>query len=93
MLALIAAWLYHYFGVNGSGPWYGFWSGTGSDIGELAIVGGLASLVRHKNCEVKHCLRLGRHTTAAGHKVCRRHHPEGAPTAQDVLDAHTAAKG
>lgn len=85
-------WLYHFFGVGGSGPYYGFWSGTGSDIGELAIVGGLLSLVRQHNCEVKGCVRLGRHQTAAGHKVCKKHHPVGAPSAQAVLDAHNAAK-
>lgn len=87
----ILNWLYHYFGVNGSGSYYGFWSGTGSDIGELAIVGGLIGVVRQHNCEVKGCVRLGRHQTAAGHKTCRKHHPDDGLTAQDVLDAHKAA--
>ena len=90
-MIFFATWLYVHFGINGSGPWYGFWSGAGSDIGELAIVGSLLTLVRSRNCEVHGCPRLGRHTTAAGHRVCKRHHPDGAPSAQDVLDAHNAA--
>ena len=27
--------------INESGPYYGFWSGAGSDIGEAAILGGV----------------------------------------------------
>lgn len=85
-------WLYWHTGTNGTGPFYGFWSGFGSDIGEVAIVGGLVTVVRHRNCEVRGCWRLGRHTTAAGHKVCRRHHPDDHLTAKDVHAAHNAAK-
>jgi hypothetical protein len=84
--------IYHYVGVNGSSPWGSFFGDFGSDIGELAIVGGLIGLVRQHNCEVKGCVRLGRHQTAANHRVCKKHHPEGAPSADDVLDAHNAAK-
>jgi hypothetical protein len=61
-------WLYHLFGLSGSGPWYGFWSGIGSDLGELAIVGGIWRLV---NCHESGCLRLGHHYRS--HIVCRRH--------------------
>ena len=77
--------------VNESGPWYGFFSGFGSDLSEVAILGGLATVVRKNNCEVRGCLRLGRHQTAANHHVCRRHHPDDHLTHQDVLDAHAAA--
>ena len=45
--------------------WYGFWSGFGSDLGELAIVGGLIAVVRRHNCEVHRCWRMGRHRTEA----------------------------
>lgn len=87
-------WLLHVLGVdNVAGRWYGFWSGFGSDLGEVAIVGGLASMVRHRNCEVHHCWRLGRHVTAAGHRVCRRHHPEDHLTAAAVRAHHDTAKG
>lgn len=85
---LVAHWLYTFLGVNGSPPWGTFYGDFGSDIGELAIVGGLAGIIRQHNCEVKGCPRLGRHTTAANHKVCRKHHPDDHLTAQAVLDAH-----
>ena len=87
-------WLLHILGVdNLSGRWYGFWSGFGSDIGEAAIVGGLMTMVRHRNCEVKGCWPLGRHATAAGHRVCRKHHPDDHLTAEQAAASHHAAKG
>ena len=90
-------WLLHWLAVhtgtiNEGGPYYGFWSGFGSDIGEVAILGGLATVVRRHNCEVHKCWRLGRHQTAAGHHVCRAHHPDDRLTHQDVLDAHAATR-
>ncbi len=85
-------WLAHFFGLdNLSGPWYGFWSGVGSDIAELAIIGGLITMVRQHNCEVHKCWRLGRHKTAAGHRACRRHHPDGHLTHERLLRAHREA--
>lgn len=88
-------WLYIHFGVVGSGPYYGFWSGAGSDIGELTIVAAILSAVAHQarinNCEVRGCWRLGRHTTAAGHRTCRKHHPDDHLTASDVMKAHLIA--
>lgn len=59
--------------VNESGPYYGFFSGFGSDIGELALVGGLVTLVRSRNCNHKGCWRYGVHTTKNGHKLCKTH--------------------
>lgn len=91
-LLLLVHWAYTFAGVNGSAPWGTFWGDFGSDIGELAIVGGLFGMIRQHNCEVKGCIRLGRHTTAAGHKVCRKHHPDDSLSAQDVLVAHEEAK-
>lgn len=85
-------WLAHWMGLlNAGGPIYSFWSGIGSDVGELTLVVGVISLLRHNNCEVKPCWRLGRHKTAAGHKVCRRHHPDGHLTAEIVAKAHSDA--
>jgi hypothetical protein len=71
-----------------SGPWYAFWSGFGSDLGELAIIGGLVGVYRRHNCEVHRCWRLGRHVTAAGHRVCRPHHPDGHLTAAHIREQH-----
>jgi hypothetical protein len=89
-------WLLHWLAVHTgtvdeSGPYYGFWSGFGSDLGEVAIVGGLLTMVRRHNCEVRGCWRLGRHKTAAGHAVCRRHHPDDHLTAQRVEEEHRAS--
>lgn len=87
---MIWHWLLHVMGVdNVSGPWYGFWSGFGSDIGELAIVGSLLAVVRRHNCHVRRCWRVGRHPVAGtGYMVCRRHHPEDSPSHGDVLRRH-----
>lgn len=85
-------WLAHFFGLdNLSGPYYGFFSGVGSDISELSLVGVMAAHLRAVNCEVHGCWRIGRHATAAGHKVCRRHHPADSLTHADVVEAHAEA--
>jgi len=71
-------WLLHWLAVhtgtvNESGPYYGFWSGFGSDLGEVAIVGGLLTMVRKHNCHQRHCWRIGRHLVD-GTPWCNRHH-------------------
>ena len=78
--------------LNEPGPFYGFWSGFGSDLSEFAIVAGLVTVVRRHNCEVHHCWRLGRHQTAAQHNVCRRHHPDDHLTAEQVHAAHQESR-
>jgi hypothetical protein len=91
--------LSHLLGLdNLSGPWYGFWSGFGSDIGELAIVGGLLAMVRRHNCHMHGCWRIGRHpTTVNGVQfvVCRRHHPQAPDrlTAEHIADAASNEAG
>lgn len=86
-------WFLHLTGAdNVSGTFYGFWSGFGSDLGEIAIVGGLVSIYRKHTCEVAGCWRLQRHRTEGGHIVCRRHHPDGEPSAEDVHRLHREAK-
>jgi hypothetical protein len=86
-------WLYVHTGTgNEAGSYYAFWSGFGSDLGEITLLGAVIALLRHGNCEVRGCWRLGRHATAARHKVCRRHHPGDHLTAEDVHAAHEAAK-
>lgn len=77
--------------TNLSGRTYGFWSGIGSDVGEVTLLGILWATLRRHNCEVKGCVRLGRHSTAANHVVCRKHHPDEHLTAQAVIDAHQEA--
>jgi len=83
-------WLLHVLGMdNLSGTAYGFWSGFGADIGEVVIIGGLVSIARRHNCHVHGCWRIGRHPVdGTGFVVCRRHHPDGAPTHEHVLRRH-----
>jgi hypothetical protein len=92
-MILLAHFLEHFFGLdNLSGPWYGFWSGVGSDISEITLFGILWTILRKHNCEVKKCPRIGRHATAAGHKVCRKHHPDDKLTVEAVKIAHEEAR-
>lgn len=93
-MASILWWVGHLLGIdNGAGPWYLWWSGFGSDLGELTILGALASLYWKHTCHVDRCWRLGRHPVeGTGYQVCRRHHPRGAPSHEDVLDAHARSK-
>lgn len=69
----------HYTGSdNVSGPWYGFWSGFGSDIGEVTLIGVVVAGYRHRNCHVKGCWRLGHPDPEHGHPACRHHHSQSA---------------
>jgi len=62
--------------VNESGPYYGFWSGFGSDIGEATILVGIVTLYRHHNCHVKGCAHLGRRVDGTPYVACPKHHPD-----------------
>jgi hypothetical protein len=62
--------------VNESGPYYGFWSGFGSDLGEATIVVGIVATWRHHNCHVKGCARLGRQVAGTPYLACPKHHPD-----------------
>jgi hypothetical protein len=75
-LHAIGNWLYWFFGIGGGGPHYGFWSGAGSDIGELTIVGVLVVGLRHVDCHDKGCWRIGLHKVdGTPYKAYRKHHP------------------
>lgn len=52
--------------------WYDFYSGIGSDLGELTIV---AVIGHHLNCHAAGCWRPARHHMSG---YCRRH-AKGAP--------------
>lgn len=81
----------HVLGLDDpSGGWYLWWSGPCADLG---LLGGALTLYRRHNCEIAGCPRLGRHITAAGHRVCRTHHPDGPLTVSDVHEAHRQAGG
>src|SRR5262249_19315028 len=99
-------WLAVHLGTDDlSGPWYGFWSGFGSDLAELGIIGAIATgvyqLVRKYNCHEPGCWRVGTHPAADGQfLLCYRHHPDfnGKKPTHEVIErmhrehlAHTAA--
>ncbi len=72
-------------------PWadpegYNFISGPLADI---TLIGGAYALLRHHNCHVTGCWRLGGHPVeGTGYSVCRKHHPHGHPTVEDIHRAH-----
>jgi hypothetical protein len=67
--------------VNEPGPYYGFWSGFGSDLTEFGIIGaistGVYQLVKKYNCHYPGCWRVGNHQAAGGlFSLCHLHHPD-----------------
>ena len=87
-----------FFGLtNPAGHAYAFWSGIGSDIGELTIIGGMIAIYRKHNCHVRGCWRIGRLSVkGTPYVVCHRHHPahQGTrkATVETIAAAHAAAQ-
>lgn len=79
-------WVAVHFGtINGS--YNLFWSGFGSDIGEIAILGALVQATRHANCHQKGCWRVGLHRVGdSPYRVCHHHHP--AMTDRNISAEH-----
>jgi hypothetical protein len=79
---LVGHWVQVHTGtVNEPGPYYGFWSGFGSDLAEFGIIGAIATgvyqLFRKYNCHQPRCWRVGNHPAAGGQfSLCYRHHPD-----------------
>lgn len=67
-------WMAIHLGFINAGPdhYYNFWSGFGSDIGEITVLGAIIGLYRAHNCHTPGCWLLARHTTPEGYKLCRR---------------------
>lgn len=99
ILGPVLHWLAVHTGtVNESGPYYGFWSGFGSDIGEYVIAGsifaGMLHMVTRTNCQVGGTFPHGCKLPALHEvevdgikrRVCHRH--SGHPVLQ-----HTDEKG
>jgi hypothetical protein len=94
-------WLLHLldqYGITDStGRWYAFWSGAGSDIGELALLGAGLEFYRHHTCHVnepRFCWRPGTHPVAGTPlRACRKHHPAVPDriSAEHIQAAHDEA--
>ena len=70
-------WFDTYFVHVLSGKGYQFWSGIGSDIGEVTLIGLVMVWWRHHNCHVYRSWRLSWHPHPDhGRPVCRHHHPD-----------------
>ena len=90
---MVGHWLEVHTGtVNEPGPYYGFWSGFGSDLPEFAIIGTIATgvyqLVKKNNCHHPGCWRVGNHPAAGGQfSLCYRHHPDyqGKKPTQELI--------
>ena len=52
---------------------YCFWSGAGT---QLTLCIAAVMFLRHHNCHVKGCWRLGHIDAEHGHPACRRHHSQ-----------------
>jgi hypothetical protein len=55
------------------GDGYGFWSGIGSDFGEVTLVVAVAAWWHHHNCIEKGCWRKGHADPTHGHPLCKVH--------------------
>jgi hypothetical protein len=86
LLAAIAYWLRSDLASAIDSPYshplgglgYQFWSGIGSDIGEVTIIGALFAVWSNHNCHIHRCWRLSWHPSKkyGGHVVCRHHHED-----------------
>lgn len=88
--AVIRHWTAIHIGsINETGPYYGFWSGFGSDISEFAIAVGLYTGVRKVNCHARMCWRIGHHPLqGTPYHLCKLHHPDvpkGGARIEDIL--------
>lgn len=90
------SWLWHWIEihtgtVNESGPYYGFWSGFGSDLGEVAIIGAVIGGYKKVNCHVKRCPRFSHHEyemEGVKYRLCRKHHPGVKSVSVESLERH-----
>ena len=80
-------WIAYWLGMDDpGGPVYLFYSGF---LGSAPVLGAVLVFLRHRNCHVHGCWRLGRHAVAGTpYAVCRRHDPGGAVTAVMVREQH-----
>lgn len=81
---------------GGPDPFYNFWSGFGSDLGEATLIGavglGVYTGVRRVNCHTKGCWRIGHHALeGTPYILCRHHHPDvpnSGATHAHILNEH-----
>lgn len=62
---------------NTAGTAYGFWSGIGSDFGEITLIAAILTFYKMHECHIDGCHRFGKHPFEH-YKLCKKHHP-GVP--------------
>jgi len=73
---VLVNWLLHVLGADDTtGRWYAWWSGAGSDFGELTLIGLAYGAYRKHQCHNKGCWRIGRHQVD-GTPWCNQHHQQ-----------------
>jgi hypothetical protein len=85
--------------ATGTGVYYAFWSGFGSDIGEATLVATVLAATytgaRKVNCHTKGCWRIGGHQLeGTPYHLCSHHHPDvpiGGATQEQILEHHRRA--
>jgi hypothetical protein len=102
VILLVSADIRNWFALHtgvlkgGPDPYYNFWSGIGSDIGEATLISAVAigvyTGVRKVNCHSKRCWRIGHHALeGTPYILCRHHHPDvpnGGATHEHILREH-----
>jgi len=76
---------------------YQAYSGIIPALAILTLLGAAAQALRHHNCHVKGCLRMGHPVEGTPYVACHKHHPahEGnrrGVSEQTIHDAHRAAR-
>jgi hypothetical protein len=83
MWHLIQHWLAYMTGslnTSGAPPNYNFFSGFGSDLGEVTIVAALATMYKKHSCHQRWCWRFAHYDLTSpdgsiAYRLCRAHHP------------------
>lgn len=94
-------WLLQVMGVsNESGKWYAFWSGSGADLGEGAIIVSIVAVYRRHKCQScwRPALKFGlgkvegthyetchRHTNQSDHEALKKEHALKHPALHEHL--------
>lgn len=97
-IGVIRHWVALHTGIIHGGPdvFYNFWSGFGSDLGEVTLISAVAvgvyTGVRKVNCHTKGCWRIGHHPLdGTPFILCRHHHPHvpnGGASHEQILEQH-----
>ena len=98
LFSAIRHWFALHTGIlnGGPDPYYNFWSGFGSDLGEATLISAVAigvyTGVRKANCHAKGCWRIGHHALeGTPYILCRHHHPNvpnAGATHEHILSEH-----